>query len=74
MTNKLFLGSDLADSANDFARLANRIDNVETKVDAIQETLTAILTKFTDLSTEIRPTLDALTNHPLIKMLSKGKP
>ena len=38
----------------------------------MQETLTAILAKFTDLSTEIRPTLDSLTNHPLIKMLSKG--
>jgi len=40
--------------------------------EAMQETLTAILEKFNDLSTEIRPTLDSLTNHPLIKMLSKG--
>ena len=48
-----------------------QIEEILASQTVMLETLNSILARFNDLATEIRPTLDSLTNHPLIKMLSK---
>ena len=70
---KLRFPDDLADPANDFARLANRLDDLEATVERIEATIADVLAIAARIKDEVTPFLDSLAKSPLIKMLGVKK-
>jgi hypothetical protein len=50
-----------------------QLDRIEANTAAILTTMERIETLVTDTFTEVKPTLDGLMNHPMLKMLGMGK-